>query len=86
MKILELSTSRLATQRHSPQLSSSALVSSQHATMAVIRKWYHWFAPEDGPQERRLILKLDLLIVPYSFLLYWIKYVDQVNISPYRLR
>lgn len=47
------------------------------------RKWYHlqWFADEDTKEERRLILKLDLLIVPYAFLAYWTKYIDQANIS-----
>lgn len=47
------------------------------------RKWYHiqWFADDDTKEERRLILKLDLLIVPYAFLAYWTKYIDQANIS-----
>ena len=47
------------------------------------RPWYRirWFADEDTAEERRLILKLDLLIVPYAFLAYWVKYIDQANIS-----
>lgn len=45
------------------------------------RKWYDWYSPEDSPEERNLVLKLDLLIVPYAFVLYWIKYMDQTNIS-----
>lgn len=45
------------------------------------RKWYHWYSPEDTVEERKLVLKLDLLIVPYAFVLYWIKYMDQTNIS-----
>lgn len=45
------------------------------------RKWYHWYSPEDTAEERKLVLKLDLLIVPYAFVLYWIKYMDQTNIS-----
>lgn len=40
-----------------------------------------WFSPDDSPSERRLLLKLDLLIVPYAFLAYWTKYIDQANIS-----
>lgn len=47
----------------------------------VPRKWYHWYSPDDTPEERKLILKLDLLIVPYAFAVYWIKYIDQGNIS-----
>ena len=47
------------------------------------RKWWkvQWFADQDTKEERRLITKLDLLIVPYAFLAYWTKYIDQANIS-----
>lgn len=45
------------------------------------RKWYDWYNPDDTPEEKKLILKLDLLIVPYAFILYWVKYIDQANIS-----
>lgn len=45
------------------------------------RAWYHWFAESDTPQERKLILKLDLLIVPYAFIGFWINYIDASNIS-----
>lgn len=47
------------------------------------RKWYQiqWFQPQDTPRERKLINKLDLLIVPYAFLAYWVKYMDQSNLS-----
>lgn len=47
----------------------------------TVRKWYHWYSPEDTPEERRLILKLDLLIIPYAFIIYWVKYIDQTNIN-----
>jgi len=47
------------------------------------KKWYQlqWFRSDDSHEERRLILKLDLLIVPYAFLAYWTKYIDQSNLS-----
>ncbi|KAF5618593.1 transporter SEO1 [Fusarium sp. NRRL 52700] len=45
------------------------------------RKWYHWYSPTDTPEEKKLILKLDLLLIPYAFVLYWVKYVDQTNIN-----
>ncbi|KAK3348765.1 major facilitator superfamily domain-containing protein [Lasiosphaeria hispida] len=47
------------------------------------RKWYQieWFQEQDTPRERRLINKLDLLIVPYAFLAYWVKYIDQSNLN-----
>jgi hypothetical protein len=40
------------------------------------RKWYQWFAPTDTPAERRLILKLDGLIIVFVFLAYWAKVLD----------
>ncbi|KAJ4331791.1 MFS transporter (Seo1) [Didymella glomerata] len=47
------------------------------------RKWYQirWFQDYDTPEERKLIAKLDFLIVPYVFLAYWVKYIDQANIN-----
>ena len=41
------------------------------------RKWYNWYSPEHTPQELKLITKLDLLIVPYAFTVYWVKYIDR---------
>lgn len=53
------------------------------ATVRDRKHWWkiQWFADQDTPEERKLILKLDLLIVPYAFLAYWVKYIDQANIS-----
>ena len=48
------------------------------------RPWYHWFAGTETREERKLILKLDLLIVPYAFVAYWIYYIDTSNISEFR--
>ncbi|KAK8060933.1 major facilitator superfamily transporter, partial [Apiospora saccharicola] len=47
------------------------------------RKWYDfsWYAAEDSKEERRFIRKLDLLIVPYAFISYWVKYIDQANLN-----
>ncbi|KAK7414854.1 MFS transporter (Seo1) [Neonectria punicea] len=43
--------------------------------------WLTWFADSDSPRERKLITKLDLLIVPYAVLAYWVKYMDQANLN-----
>lgn len=45
------------------------------------RKWYHWYHPADSHAERKLVAKLDLLIVTYAFITYWAKYLDQSNLS-----
>ncbi|KAG7660376.1 uncharacterized protein J8A68_006110, partial [[Candida] subhashii] len=45
------------------------------------RKWYKWFHEDDTPEERRLILKIDLLLTLYSMMAYWIKYLDSTNLT-----
>lgn len=40
------------------------------------QKWYQWFAPDDTLEERRLIIKLDCLIMIFVFLAYWAKVLD----------
>lgn len=49
---------------------------SQIPREPVRQKWYQWFAPTDTPAERRLILKLDGLIIVFVFLAYWAKVLD----------
>lgn len=44
-------------------------------------KWYHWFEPGTSAAEKKLIWKLDFLIAFYSFLGYWIKYIDSSNLN-----
>ncbi|PBK61934.1 MFS general substrate transporter [Armillaria solidipes] len=45
------------------------------------QKWYHWYNQDDTPEERRLVLKLDLLILIPTFLGYWIKVLDASAVS-----
>ncbi|OAA74075.1 Major facilitator superfamily domain, general substrate transporter [Cordyceps fumosorosea ARSEF 2679] len=47
----------------------------------VRQAWYQWFSPTDTPEERRLIVKLDLLILVFVFLAYWAKVLDQSAMS-----
>ncbi|KAF4857203.1 putative transporter SEO1 [Colletotrichum siamense] len=46
-------------------------------------KWWKikWFSDDDTPEERRLITKIDMFLVPYSVLGYWVKYIDQSNLN-----
>ncbi|CDO93837.1 unnamed protein product [Kluyveromyces dobzhanskii CBS 2104] len=44
-------------------------------------KWYHWFAPDMSTQEKKLVLKLDVLLAFYSMVAYWVKYLDTVNLN-----
>ncbi|ODV77175.1 MFS general substrate transporter [Suhomyces tanzawaensis NRRL Y-17324] len=45
------------------------------------RKWYKWFHDDDTPEEKRVIWKLDLLLTFYSLMAYWIRYLDQTNLT-----
>ncbi|TKW53876.1 putative transporter SEO1 [Colletotrichum tanaceti] len=47
------------------------------------KKWYHiqWYSDEDTEEERKFIIKLDLIVVPYAVLAYWVKYIDQANLN-----
>jgi hypothetical protein len=45
------------------------------------RRWYHWFHPNDTPEERNLICKLDLLVVSYAFVVYWVSKKSTAGLS-----
>lgn len=62
----------------SPDIELSNKTPGQNADSKPARrqKWYEWFAPTDTPAERRLILKLDGLIIVFVFLAYWAKVLD----------
>ncbi|RDW71495.1 hypothetical protein BP6252_08058 [Coleophoma cylindrospora] len=42
---------------------------------------FRWFDESDTPEERKLIWKLDLLIIPYALAIYWVKYLDAANLN-----
>lgn len=44
-------------------------------------KWFKWFDERDTPEDKKLILKLDLLLTCYSLVVYWVKYLDQTNVN-----
>jgi hypothetical protein len=48
---------------------------------AISRKWYSWYADTDTPAERKLLIKMDLLILSYAFLGFWVKYIDNGNLT-----
>lgn len=43
--------------------------------------WYSWFNGSPSMQEKKLILKLDILLAFYSCVTYWVKYLDTVNVN-----
>lgn len=42
---------------------------------------FHWHEPGTSKEEKWLIRKLDIFILTYSCLCFFIKYLDQTNIS-----
>ncbi|KAE9962446.1 hypothetical protein BLS_000310 [Venturia inaequalis] len=44
-------------------------------------KWYDWYSSTDTKQERALVFKLDMLILVYAMIAYWIKHIDQSNLT-----
>lgn len=50
--------------------------SNSLAELAPRQKWYQYFSPSDTPEEKRLILKLDGLIMVFLFLAHWAKVLD----------
>ncbi|SMN18761.1 similar to Saccharomyces cerevisiae YAL067C SEO1 Putative permease, member of the allantoate transporter subfamily of the major facilitator superfamily [Maudiozyma saulgeensis] len=44
-------------------------------------KWYSWFKEGTSYEEKKLLLKLDVLLAFYSCMAYWIKYLDTVNVN-----
>lgn len=44
-------------------------------------KWFKWFGGDNTKEEKKLVLKLDLLLTVYSLMAYWVKYLDQVNLT-----
>ncbi|KAK1452768.1 major facilitator superfamily transporter [Colletotrichum cuscutae] len=47
------------------------------------KKWWkiQWYSDDDTTEERKFIIKLDLIVVPYAVLAYWVKYIDQANLN-----
>ncbi|CCH43188.1 Vitamin H transporter [Wickerhamomyces ciferrii] len=45
------------------------------------KSWWRFFDKNASPAEKKLILKLDLLIVTFAIMSYWSKNLDQTNIS-----
>lgn len=40
-----------------------------------------WGKPADSQAERTLIIKLDLVILSFCCLMYWVNYLDRMNLN-----
>ncbi|KAI9162656.1 major facilitator superfamily transporter [Paramyrothecium foliicola] len=43
--------------------------------------WFHWHEPGTPPEEKRLIFKLDFFLLSFSCLMFFVKQLDQNNVS-----
>lgn len=59
---------------------SSASIAVQATPQRTWRS-YFWDTFDKSPEERRFLFKLDAVILTFASLGYFIKYLDQVNIS-----
>lgn len=66
----------LSTKSGKEGIALSPYSSSPSQSQPVRQKWYQWYSPTDTPAERRLIRKLDALIIVFCFLAYWVKVLD----------
>ncbi|KAL4869294.1 major facilitator superfamily domain-containing protein [Aspergillus spectabilis] len=62
----------------SPQQSIEEATETSSQEPQQPHKWYQWFSPENTPEEGLFLLKLDLLLVPYAFVLHWLEYGNQL--------
>lgn len=44
-------------------------------------KWYQWYEDGTSKKEKRLLLKLDFLVAFFLFVVFWVKSLDQSNLS-----
>uniref|UniRef100_A0A0D2Y9Y8 Uncharacterized protein n=1 Tax=Fusarium oxysporum (strain Fo5176) TaxID=660025 RepID=A0A0D2Y9Y8_FUSOF len=45
------------------------------------RRWWHWHEPGASKEEKWLIFKLDAAILTYTCLTFFVKYLDQTNVT-----
>jgi MFS family permease len=53
----------------------------RYPTSTIQKKGWRWYDKGTSAKEKKLILKLDLLIVLFAVISYWAKYVDQANVG-----
>ncbi|KAJ6445401.1 Protein phosphatase 2C [Purpureocillium lavendulum] len=61
-----------------PLGTSSCCDSSRRASP---KRWFHWYEPGTSKEEKWLLFKLDFFILTYTCLTFFVKYLDQTNIT-----
>ncbi|KAL2402444.1 MFS transporter PfmaC [Exophiala dermatitidis] len=46
-----------------------------------IRRWFQWYEPGISKAEKRLVFKSDCFILTYTCLTFFVKYLDQTNVT-----
>lgn len=71
-KSAEVFSNVIATETVSDNLSTSSNSEKANANPSKERHFFAWFDKNDGPVERRLILKLDLLTLSFACMGFWV--------------
>ena len=52
-------------------------------TTMVKKRWWgiQWFSADDTKEDRKFLLKLDTIMIPFLLITYWVKNLDQNNLS-----
>ncbi|KAJ6116829.1 hypothetical protein N7512_006554 [Penicillium capsulatum] len=67
--------------RGDTRISTRDSVHSSEDQPKTIRRWFHWHEPGTSKAEKWLIFKLDFFILTYTCLTFFIKDLDQQNVS-----
>lgn len=43
--------------------------------------WFHWHEPDTSPEEKKLVFKLEWFLLSFSCLCFFVKQLDQNNVS-----
>ncbi|OAA69282.1 Major facilitator superfamily domain, general substrate transporter [Akanthomyces lecanii RCEF 1005] len=62
-------------------MEASDALTSKPDSRPVVKRWYHWYDAGASKEERKLLKKLDFFILLYTCLTFFIKYLDQTNVT-----
>lgn len=71
-KTPEVFSTAVTTEAASDNLSGTEISEKANANPSEERSFFAWFDKNDGPIERRLILKLDLLTLSFACMGFWV--------------
>ncbi|XWX00314.1 hypothetical protein V2A60_008334 [Cordyceps javanica] len=62
-------------------MEASEALTSKPGQRSLATRWYHWYDAGASKEERTLLKKLDFYILLYACLTFFVKYLDQTNVT-----